>query len=402
MTTLLLFAFFSIAFSFMCSIWEAVLLSISPSYVQMKVAEGGKTGELLQKFKKDVNAPLTAILSLNTVAHTVGAILVGASTGAAFGEGGFTIPFIDYVVSYEVLVSVVMTLAILILSEIIPKNLGATYWKQLAPFTVKALNVLVKIFTWTGFIWISDKIKKALLRGDDPHGTALSRTEFVAMAEAGTESGELKVEEGRILKNLLAFESLTVHDVMTPRTVVVGARKTMSINDFYEKFDDSPFSRYPVFGETRDQVEGYVLKDQVYKAIIEDKGREPITSLVRDLVPVPESTSLHKLIDLMLERREPIAMVVDEFGGLEGLVTMEDAMETLLGLEIMDEMDTSKDMQDLARRRWRKRAEAMGLDLTEMEGAQIDAVVEGKVAEAVTDAVQNAVQEAVKKDASGS
>lgn len=402
MTTLLLFAFFSIAFSFMCSIWEAVLLSISPSYVQLKVAEGGKTGELLQKFKKDVNAPLTAILSLNTVAHTVGAILVGASTGAAFGEGGFTIPGIEYVVSYEVIVSVVMTLAILILSEIIPKNLGATYWKQLAPFTVKALNVLVMIFTWTGFIWVSDKIKKLLLRGDDPHGTALSRTEFIAMAEAGTESGELKVEEGRILKNLLAFESLTVHDVMTPRTVVVGARTTMSISDFYKKFDNSPFSRYPVFGETRDQVEGYVLKDMVYKAIIEDGGRESITTLMRDLVPVPQSTTLHKLIDLMLERREPIAMVVDEFGGLEGLVTMEDAMETLLGLEIMDEMDTSKDMQDLARSRWRKRAEAMGLDLTEMEGASIDAVVDGKVAEAVNDAVQDAVQEAVKKDATES
>ena len=386
----------------MCSIWEAVLLSISPSYVQIKVAEGGKTGELLQKFKKDVNAPLTAILSLNTVAHTVGAILVGASTGAAFGEGGFTIPGIEYVVSYEVLVSVVMTLAILILSEIIPKNLGATYWKQLAPFTVKALNVLVKIFTWTGFIWVSDQIKKLLLRGDDPHGTALSRTEFIAMAEAGTESGELKIEEGRILKNLLAFESLTVHDVMTPRTVVVGARTTMTISEFYKKFDNSPFSRYPVFGETRDQVEGYVLKDMVYKAIIEDGGSESITTLMRDLVPVPQSTTLHKLIDLMLERREPIAMVVDEFGGLEGIVSMEDAMETLLGLEIMDEMDTSKDMQDLARRRWRKRAEAMGLDLTEMEGASIDAVVDGKVTEAVNEAVQGAVKEAVKKDASGS
>jgi len=413
MTSLLLFAFFSIAFSFLCSIWEAVLLSITPSYVQLKVQEGGKTGVLLQKFKKDVNAPLTAILSLNTVAHTVGAILVGASTGAAFGEGdAFTIPLPNLdlklfelgpiPVSWEMLVSVVMTLAILILSEIIPKNLGATYWKQLAPFTVKALDIMVKIFTITGFIWVSDKIKKLLLRGDDPHGTALSRTEFIAMAEAGTESGELKVEEGRILKNLLAFESLTVHDVMTPRTVVVGARKTMTIQDFYEKFDGSPFSRYPVFGETRDQVEGYVLKDMVYKSIIEKSENDSITTLMRELLMVPQTTTLHHLIDLMLERREPIAMVVDEFGGMEGLVTMEDAMETLLGLEIMDEMDTSQDMQDLARRRWRKRAEAMGLDLTEMEGADIDAIVDGKVAEAVNDAVNNAVDEAVKKDASAS
>jgi CBS domain containing-hemolysin-like protein len=399
MTTLLLFAFVSIAFSFLCSIWEAVLLSISPSYVQLKMQEGGTTGELLNKFKNNVNAPLTAILSLNTVAHTVGAILVGASTGAAFGEGNaFTIPMPEIIgsiaVSWEVLVSVVMTLAILILSEIIPKNLGATYWKQLAPFTVKSLNILVKIFTWTGFIWVSDKIKDALLRGDDPHGTALSRTEFLAMAEAHTEAGELKVEEGRILRNLLNFETLTVHDVMTPRTVVVGAKSNLTIQEFYEKFDNSPFSRYPIFGETRDQVEGYVLKDMVYKSIIEKCEQDSIKTLMRELLVVPQNTTLHKLIDLMLERREPIAMVVDEFGGMEGLVSMEDAMETLLGLEIMDEMDTSQDMQDLARKRWRKRAEAMGLDLSQVEGDEIDSVVRK--------AVDEGISEAVKKDASGS
>lgn len=377
MGTLLFFAIVSIAFSFLCSIWEAVLLSVTPSYVSMKMREGGATGELLNKFKKDVNAPLTAILSLNTVAHTVGAILVGASTGAAFGEGyAFTIPIpeIDLgfmalgavPVSYELIVSVVMTLAILILSEIIPKNLGATYWKQLAPFTVKALNVLVKIFTWTGFIWISNKIKKVLLRGDDPHGTALSRTEFLAMAEVQEETGQIKAEEGRILRNLMQFESLSARDVMTPRTVVVGAKEDMTIQEFYEKFDSSPFSRYPVFGETRDQVRGYLLKDMVYKAIILQKSGESIKTLLREMLLVPETTSLHKLIDMMLERREPIALVVDEFGGMEGIVTMEDAMETLLGLEIMDEMDTSQDMQDLARRRWRKRAEAMGLNIEEV------------------------------------
>ncbi len=377
MGTLLFFAIVSIAFSFLCSIWEAVLLSVTPTYVSMKMQEGGATGELLNKFKNDVNAPLTAILSLNTVAHTVGAILVGASTGAAFGEGyAFTIPFPELdlwlfmlgpmPVSYELIVSVVMTLAILILSEIIPKNLGATYWKQLAPFTVKALNVLVKIFTWTGFIWISNKIKKLLLRGDDPHGTALSRAEFLAMAEAQEETGQLKAEEGRILRNLMQFEALSARDVMTPRTVVVGAKEDLTIQDFYEKFDDSPFSRYPIFGETRDQIRGYVLKDMVYKSIIEKSEGDSIKTIMREMLLVPETTSLHKLIDMMLERREPIALVVDEFGGMEGIVTMEDAMETLLGLEIMDEMDTSQDMQDLARRRWRKRAEAMGLNIEEV------------------------------------
>ena len=400
MTALLAFAILSIAFSFLCSIWEAVLLSVTPSYIHTKVAEGGQTGELLQKFKNDVNAPLTAILSLNTIAHTVGAIGVGASTGAAFGEGGIDI-FGLATMSYEVIVSVVMTLAILILSEIIPKNLGATFWRQLAPFTVKSLNLMVKIFKYTGFIWISNKIKKMILRGDDPHDTALSRAEFLANADASIESGKLAVEEGRILKNLLAFESLTVHDVMTPRTVVVGARKHLTIQQFYDKFNDSPFSRYPVFGETRDQVEGYVLKDMVYKAIIENRQDESITTLLRELAPVPQGTTLHRLIDMMLELRQPIAMVVDEFGGLEGIVTMEDAMETLLGLEIMDEMDTSQDMQDLARRRWRRRAEAMGLDLSEMEGARIDAVVESKVATAVNEAVTEAVKDAAKADGDG-
>ena len=364
MVALLLFALFSIAFSFLCSIFEAVLLSITPSYVRVKKQEGGRMGELLVQFKNELNEPLTAILSLNTIAHTVGAILVGASTGAAFGEGGVELPFVGYELSYEVLVSVVMTLAILIFSEIIPKNLGAMYWKQLAPFTVKSLDILVKIFRLLGIVWISNKINQ-VLGGGDAHSTALTRTEFALMAEAQTESGGLKEEEGRILRNLLNFESLTVHDVMTPRTVVVGAKATMTIQDFYEKFDNSPFSRYPVFGETRDQVQGYVLKDMVYKAIIQQRQQETIATLQRPLLAIPQDTSLHNLIDMMLERREPIAMVVDEFGGMEGLVTMEDAMETLLGLEIMDEMDSTQDMQSLARERWRARAKSMGLELPE-------------------------------------
>jgi CBS domain containing-hemolysin-like protein len=229
------------------------------------------------------------------------------------------------------------------------------------------LNVLVKLFTWTGFIWLSDKIKKVLLRGDDPHGTALTRTEFLAMAEAQTEEGQLNEEEGRILRNLLAFESLTVHDVMTPRTVVLAERSDTSIGEFYKKYDESPFSRFPIFKDNRDQVEGYILKDMMYKAIIDGRQEEPINALKREMLLVPHTTSLHRLMDLMLERREPIALVVDEFGGMEGLVTMEDAMETLLGLEIMDESDNTKDMQHLARERWRKRAKAMGIDLADVD-----------------------------------
>jgi len=362
MVALLLFALFSILFSFLCSIYEAVLLSITPSYVQVKVSEGGKTGELLQRFKRELNEPLTAILSLNTIAHTVGAILVGASTGAAFGEGGFRLPFIGYEVSYEVIVSIVMTLAILIFSEIIPKNLGATYWKKLAPFTVKSLDVMVKIFRALGIVQVSNWLNSKM-GGGDAHSSNLSRIEFAMMAEAQTKQGQLKEEEGRILRNLLSLDALTVHDVMTPRTVMVGAKATLTIREFYEKFDNSPFSRYPVFGDTRDNVLGYVLKDMVYKALIEQRDTETLEHLMRKILTVSQDTSLHRMIDLMLERREPIALVVDEFGGVEGIVTMEDTMETLLGLEIMDEMDSTQDMQRLARERWQHRAKSMGIEL---------------------------------------
>ncbi|PHI19371.1 hemolysin [Lewinellaceae bacterium SD302] len=377
MGTLLTFAIVSIAFSFLCSVLEAVLLSISPTYVQMKTREGGKVGELLQRYKAEPNPPLTAILSLNTIAHTVGAILVGASTGAAFGEGlAFTIPLPEadlglfaigpIPVSYEVLVSIIMTLAILVISEIIPKNLGATYWKSWAPFSVKTLDILVKIFTWTGFIWLSDKLKKLILRGDDPHATALTRTEFMMVAEAHAQEGQLNEHEGRILKNLLAFESLSVHDIMTPRIVVMGAKANQTIAQVYEKFGEHPFSRLPVFGETRDQVEGYVLKDLVFQAMIEQRGEESIKSLIREILVVPEDTKVNTLMNMMLERHEPVSLVVDEFGGMEGIVTMEDAVETLLGLEIMDEMDNTSDMQEMARRRWKKRADAMGVDISKI------------------------------------
>lgn len=365
MTALLGFGILSIIFSFLCSIWEAVLLSIPPSYVHISNQNGTVIGKLLQEFKNEVDRPLTAILSLNTVAHTVGAIGVGASTGAAFGEGGFDI--FGFQLSYEVIVSVVMTLAILILSEIIPKTLGATYWKALAPFTVKSLNILVKLFRFTGFLWISQKITQ-LLKGKDVHGSTLNRTDFTTMAKMGAESGIFEENEGRILTNLMKFESITVKDVMTPRTVVVAVNSSMSIGDFYEKFQDSPFSRFPIFEENRDQITGYILRDDILRSMINQETTAPISSLQRDLLMVNDNRTLHQLIDDLLARRDQIALVVDNYGGLEGLVTMEDAIETLLGMEIVDEKDSAVDMAELARQRWEKRAKAMGIDPNEMRG----------------------------------
>ncbi|MEL6670077.1 MAG: hemolysin family protein [Bacteroidota bacterium] len=365
MALLFFYATASIAFSFLCSVWEAVLLSITPSYVELKQQEGGQVGRLLKRFKDDVDQPLAAILTLNTIAHTVGAILVGATAQELFGDEHMMIGGIEMPFGTEGLVAGLMTLAILVLSEIIPKTIGATYWQGLAPFTVNSLNILIKI-SWP-LVWLSIRITR-LFKGSHTHGSVFSRAEFTAMARISEEKGVLHENEGRILRNLMDFNLLVVRDIMTPRTVIVGTPEKRTIAEFYEQFKDSPFSRFPIYKEFRDQITGYVMKDDVLRAIIDQRGEEPISALKRDAIMLSENTNIHTLVDTLLERREHMAMVVDEFGGLEGLVTLEDAIETLLGLEILDEMDSTEDMQRLARQRWEKRAKAMGIDLNVLEG----------------------------------
>ncbi|MFA0963637.1 CNNM domain-containing protein [Roseivirga sp. BDSF3-8] len=363
MTLLILFAVLSIVISFLCSVWEAVLLSIPPSYVQIQQSQGNTTGDLLRQFKDDIDRPLSAILSLNTIAHTAGAIGVGSVAEQALGSGDMVIFGITLPVSAEGLMGFVMTLAILILSEIIPKTIGATYWKNLAPFTVKSLNIITTLLF--PLVWMSQFITKKLKK--DTQGSIFSRADFTAMAELGAETGIFKPNESRILHNLLKFEKLTVHDIMTPRTVVLAARENLSINAFYEKFGDRPFSRYPVYFETRDNIDGFVLKDDVLKAIIKGDGDKQLKDIKRNILMVREDLKLHTFIDTLLAEREQVALVVDEFGGLEGLATVEDAVETLLGMEIVDESDTTEDMQQLARQNWERRAKRMGLSLEKME-----------------------------------
>ncbi|MGB3181122.1 MAG: hemolysin family protein [Cyclobacteriaceae bacterium] len=364
MTILILFAVLSIAFSFLCSIWEAVLLSIPPSYVQIEQSQGSTTGDLLRQFKDDIDRPLSAILSLNTIAHTAGAIGVGSVAEQALGSGDMVIFGLNLGVSPEAFMGFIMTLAILILSEIIPKTIGATYWRSLAPFTVKSLKLITTILF--PLVWMSQLITRSLKK--DTKGSIFSRADFTAMAELGAESGIIRPNESRILNNLLRFENLTVHDIMTPRTVVIAARENLSINAFYEKYGDRPFSRYPVYNENRDNIDGFILKDDLLKEIIDGNGDNQLKAIKRNILMVREDLKLHTFIDTLLEEREQIALIVDEFGGLEGLATMEDALETLLGMEIVDEKDDAEDMQLLARQNWEKRAKRMGLSLEKMEG----------------------------------
>lgn len=362
MGLLIFFFLLSILFSFLCSVWEAVLLSITPSFVEVSYKEGTTTGKLLKAFKKDIDRPLSAILTLNTIAHTVGAIGVGAQAGKQFGDqdmvlGGMVLPF-----SVEAFVGAVMTLAILILSEIIPKTIGANNWKQLSGFTVRSLNII--IYALYPLVWFSQFITKVLKK--DKEKSVLSRADFSAMAEIGEKEGIFRSNESKIIHNLLRLNTIRAKDIMTPRTVVKVANQEVTIQEFYERNQRLQFSRIPIYAESKDHINGFVLKDEILSNIIKDNGQAPLKDIMREINIVNEQMPLPDLFNRMMEKREHIALVVDEFGGMAGILTMEDVIETLLGIEIVDEQDNIEDMQMLARRNWEKRAEVLGL-LEELE-----------------------------------
>lgn len=350
---LFIWAFISIIFSFLCSVWEAVLLSITPSYINVQKQEGTQLGKDLEIFKEDIDRPLSAILTLNTIAHTAGAIGVGAQAAVIFAgknEGPLGI-------SFESIVAVVMTLAILIGSEIIPKTIGANMWKRLAPFTVKSLKILM--FVLKPLVWLSQLITKYLKK--DKEKSVLSRVDFMAMTRAGEESGALAANESEIIKNLLRFDRIPVRSIMTPRTVAVMAKQSQTVQEFYDSHHTLRFSRIPIYEKSRDEVTGLILKDDVLEHMIQGHQDWPLSKIKKEIMAVDQDKRLPELFDALTQNRTHLAIVVDEFGGLAGLVTMEDVLETLLGMEIIDEMDAVADLQDLARKKWEERARQLGL-----------------------------------------
>jgi len=348
----LLIAFFLVAIvtSFLCSLWEAVLLSITPSYAQIQVQQGGAIGRRLQAFKENVDRPLAAILTLNTIAHTVGAIGVGDQAAKIWAEAS---PLIT-----NLLIPVIMTLAILVLSELIPKTLGANYWKELAPFTVRSLAWIIRLLA--PLVWFSQFVTRALKKEDV--GSAFTRSDFLAMADIGVKHGIFEQHESEIIANLLRFHAVRAKDVMTPRMVVRAASACQSIGEFFEGNRDLRFSRIPLYeNDSRDHVIGYFLKDELLDAVVDGRRDAELRSLLRKIMVVPEGHPIVDLFNRFLAEREHIALVVDEFGGMAGIVTMEDVIETLLGIEIVDESDHTTDMQLLARRSWDRRAKRLGL-----------------------------------------
>ncbi len=349
---LVIFFTLSIFFSFLCSIWEAVLLSITPSFISAKEQQGIEMASWLKDMKSDIDRPLSAILTLNTIAHTVGAIGVGIQAGHLFGDTPGPLG-----ISWESIIAGLMTLAILVLSEIIPKTLGANYWRRLSYFTVQSLRIL--LFILAPFVWFSQLVTKNLKK--DKGKSVFSRADLHAMTLVGEESGMLKTYESSAIKNVLKLDTMKVKDIMTPRVVMLAANGTDTLRRFYENQMPIQFSRIPVFEGSRDNVTGIMLKDDLLQALLEGKDEAPVSSLVRKVLYVNENMNLMEFQNAIMPERGHMAIVVDGFGAVRGLATMEDLFETILDLEIVDETDEVDDLQKMAREIWHRRAKKLGL-----------------------------------------
>ncbi len=352
-TNLILLIFFislSLIVSFLCSISEAALLTMTPSYIDTLSEEDPKGAMLLKNVKVDnIEKSISAILTLNTVAHTLGSLGAGAQAVIVFGSAWFGV------------FSAVMTLIILIGTEIIPKTIGTAYWRRLAipvAYYVRAINIAL-----LPIIWVTEKISRLLTRGNQE--SSFNRHEFLALANQGESSGQMTEMETRIIKNSLALGMINVEDIVTPRSVVTAFDENMTVGDVFARYPKLPFSRFPIFNEDLDNATGFVLKSDLLIAKANQEIHTPIKQFRRDIHFVFAKLKLFDLLDLMLKQRVHIALAVGEFGEVKGLVSLEDVLETLLGLEIVDEFDRVDDMQALARQLMDRRMHRLGATLEE-------------------------------------
>ncbi len=363
MTLLLIYLFIALITSFICSIMEAVLLSLPRSYLKAEAEQGNVTAQSFLTLKDDIDKPLSAILSLNTVAHTVGAAGVGAQATIVFGQAYFGV------------VSAVLTILILVLTEIIPKTLGANYARSLMGIASVTIRGMV-IITYP--LVVMSAVLTRVLSRKDPELTT-SREEISALANIGTEEGIFMDRENKILQNLIKLKSIKVSEIMTPRVVVVVADEDMTLQEFLSKKDFLHFSRIPVYSEHRDNITGYVFRQMVFEKLAEDQFDLKLKDIRREIVTVASITTLFRAWEIMLARKEHIALVSDEYGGMDGITTLEDIIESLLGFEIVDETDRVDDMQKFAADRWKarqKKYRLLGAEPSEPPNAPDDAPVE--------------------------
>lgn len=315
------------------------MLSTPTSYLKSRLENGDDNAKSMLRLKEDIDKPLSAILSLNTVAHTVGAAGVGAQATIVFGEAYFGI------------VSAILTILILIITEIIPKTLGANYSKELMGISSRIIQGMI-VITFP-LVWISSIMTKMLARKKSE--LTISREEISALASIGTQEGIFADKENKIIQNLIKLKSLKIKDVMTPRIVVVTANEEMTLEEFLKNKEFLHFSRIPIFKENRDHITGYVFREFVFEKLAEDQFNLRLKDIKRKIIYFPENMTLFDAWEEMLQKKEHISLITDEYGGMDGITTLEDIIESLLGFEIVDETDKIVDMQQYAVKRWKEK-----------------------------------------------
>lgn len=338
MTLLLIYLFLAVFISFMCSLFEAVILSVSPSFIGTEAKEGKKYARVLGTLKENIDRPLAAILTLNTIAHTVGAAGVGSEVNKIYGD------------QYVALASALLTLVVLVFSEIIPKTLGASNWKRFAPLTAYSIRFMILVLY--PLVFLMEKVSD-LVGGEDQ--TMFTREEMIATAEIGVGHGALKKKESNIIRNLLMLDNIFVYDIMTPRSVLMALPSTMTVEEVIEQHKPIRYSRIPVYRENMDEIEGVVHRYQILEASSNDLDKTKLTEMMTGLHSVPEDISVSACLDQLIHRNDHIFLVVDDYGSTMGIVTLEDAIETLLGVEIVDEFDSVADLRAYALEQWKKR-----------------------------------------------
>ncbi|MBB69840.1 MAG: hemolysin [Euryarchaeota archaeon] len=332
-TMLIIYGSLALGVSFLCSMLEAVLLSMSMSHVSIISKTGDKNGVRWSRLKEDDSVkPLTAILTLNTIAHTMGAAGVGAEVSRIWGDDSLTIA------------SIILTLAVLFLSEIIPKTIGAAYWKKLSMPSGFILSGMTKMLA--PFFVPLLMFKRLLPKAES---ASVTRDELHALADISEEEGELEEDEETVIHNLLALREMPVKDIMTPRTVTLAFEQGWTIRQVLDDTKILRFGRMPVYEESIDQLSGFVLRSDILMAASMDEWDKVLADMKKPLMTIGVDDSVDLALETFLKSKVQILAVVDEFGGTAGIVTMEDAIETLLGEEIVDELDEHEDMRELAR-----------------------------------------------------
>ncbi len=324
--------------SSICSVLEATILSTPITFINTLEQQGAKGAARLKKLKTDIDRPISAILIVNTIANTVGASLVGAEAAKLFQSTGVGV------------ISGLFTFLILVFSEIIPKTIGSNYWRNLA---VPASAVIQgMIYITYPIVWLVEKFTRFLT---DDSAPSVSREEVVAMVSTGAEEGVLEKEENKMIQNLLKLDDVTAHEIMTPSSVVTMAESSQTIREFYNSDDFAKFSRIPLYEEENDDyITGYVLKQEILEKLAQDKFNIKLKDLARPILSFNEDESVSNIWEKLLEKKEHISVIIDEYGSMRGIVTMEDVIETMLGFEIVDEKDEVVDMQELAKEQWQQ------------------------------------------------